>query len=148
MDFPLDSMHPWAKPAAIAGQCVFKQDADVFWEYHDWIFEHQAEITPDNLVPKIMEFVKDKKVDSLQLSRCIESKATEPEVDKTIAQGKSLDVSSTPTIFVNGRKLPGAIDWPDLKRIIDYEIQYQKTAKNAGEDCGCEVKLPMIPGLK
>jgi hypothetical protein len=30
--------------------------------------------------------------------------------------------------------------------IIDTEIEYQKTAKNAGDDCGCEVKLD-IPGM-
>ena len=40
----------------------------------------------------------------------------------------------------------GSVQWPDLKRVIDYEIEYQKTAKNAGEDCGCEVKLPSPGG--
>jgi protein-disulfide isomerase len=148
MDFPLEQLHPWAKSAAMAGQCVFKQNADVFWDYHDWIFEHQAEITPENLNSKIMEFAKDKKIDGLQLSRCMETKATEAEVNRTMALGESLEVGATPTIFVNGRKLSGAVDWPDLKRIIDYEIEYQKTAKNAGEDCGCSVSLPMPPGMK
>ncbi len=148
MDFPLEQMHPWAKPAAIAGQCIFKQNADVFWQYHDWIFEHQTEMTTVNLTDKILGFAKDKQVDSLQLNRCMVSKATEAEVDKTIALGKSVDLTSTPTIFVNGRRMVGAVDWPDLKRVIDFEIQYQKTAKNAGEDCGCEVKLPMPPGMK
>jgi protein-disulfide isomerase len=148
MDFPLETLHPWAKSAAIAGQCIFKQNADVFWEYHDWIFEHQDEITTLNLNEKIMEFAKDKKVDGLQLSRCMANKTTEAEVVKTQEMGASLEVNSTPTIFVNGRKLAGAIDWPDLKRVIEYEIEYQKTAKNAGEDCGCEVKLPMVPGMK
>ena len=148
MDFPLEQLHPWAKRAAMAGQCVFRQNPDVFWEYHDWIFEHQAEITLDNLNSKIMEFAKDKKVDSLQLSRCMDSKATENEVNRTIEMGSALEVSATPTLFVNGRKLSGAVDWPDLKRIIEYEIEYQKTAKNAGEDCGCSVTLPMPPGMK
>jgi protein-disulfide isomerase len=148
MDFPLEQMHPWAKAAAMAGQCIFKQNADVFWEYHDWIFEHQTEITADNLTAKVLEFTKYRKVDNLQLGRCMETKATEAEVDRTMALGKNVDVTATPTIFVNGRKLSGAVDWPDLKRIIEYEIGYQKTAKNAGEDCGCEVKLPMPPGMK
>jgi protein-disulfide isomerase len=148
MDFPLEQLHPWAKAAAMAGQCIFKQNADVFWDYHDWVFEHQAEITADNLTSKILEFTKDKKVDSIQLSRCMESKATEAEVSRTMAMGESLEVNATPTIFVNGRKVSGAVEWPDLKRIIEYEIEYQKTAKNAGEDCGCEVKLPMPPGMK
>jgi protein-disulfide isomerase len=148
MDFPLDQIHPWAKAAAMAGQCVFKQSPDVFWEYHDWIFEHQTEITAENLTLKIMDFTKDKKVDGLQLSRCMETKATEAEVNRTVEMGNSLGVGATPTIFVNGRKLSGAVDWPELKRIIDYEIEYQKTAKNAGEDCGCSVSLPMPPGMK
>jgi hypothetical protein len=78
----------------------------------------------------------------------MEAKATEAEVDRTIAMGKSLEVSATPTIFINGRKISGAVEWADLKRIIDYEIEYQKTAKNAGEDCGCSVNLPMPPGIK
>ena len=30
----------------------------------------------------------------------------------------------------------------NLRNVIDYEIDYQKTAHNAGEDCGCEVALP------
>jgi hypothetical protein len=54
---------------------------------------------------------------------------------------------STPTLFVNGRRLPSQVGWPDLRTIIDQEIEYQKTAKNAGEDCGCELKLPS-PVLK
>jgi protein-disulfide isomerase len=148
MDYPLEQLHPWAKAAAIAGQCIFKQNADVFWEYHDWIFEHQEQITPDNLTSQVMDFTKDKKIDALQLSRCLQTKATEAEVNRTMALGDSLGVSATPTIFVNGRKLSGAVDWPDLKRIIEYEIEYQKTAKNGGEDCGCEVKIPMPPGMK
>ena len=53
-------------------------------------------------------------------------------------------VTSTPTIFVNGRKLAGNVSWPQLKQIIDYEIEYQKTAKNAGEDCGCDISLPSL----
>ena len=137
-----------SKAAAIASHCVYRQKAEMFWDYHDWIFEHQPEITLENLNAKIMEFAKDKKVDSLQLSRCMETKATENEVNRTIEMGNALEISATPTLFVNGRKLSGAVDWPSLKRIIEYEIEYQKTAKNAGEDCGCSVSLPMPPGMK
>jgi hypothetical protein len=46
---------------------------------------------------------------------------------------------------VNGRRIPNVIDWPTLRSIIDYEIEYQKTAKNAGEDCGCDLTL-QLPG--
>jgi protein-disulfide isomerase len=146
LDFPLESLHPWAKAAAMMGRCIFHQNAGAFWDYHDWIFQHQEEITPDNLKDKVLEFAAGKGIDAAQLSKCIDSKATEEEIDKTRAQGHSLEVNSTPTMFVNGRRMTGTLQWPDLKRVIDYEIEYQKTAKNAGEDCGCSVQLPM-PGV-
>lgn len=141
-DFPLEQIHPWAKAAAIAGRCVFRQNPAAFWDYHDWIFEHQSEINPENLKAKVLEFAKGKEVDTLQLGRCMDTRATEAEVDKSIAEGRALNVASTPTLFVNGRRLVGQTPWPNLRQIVDYEIEYQKTAKNAGEDCGCEVKLP------
>ncbi len=57
--FPLESLHPWAKAAAIASKCVAKQNADAFWTYHDWVFEHQAEITPETLKDKVLGWAKD-----------------------------------------------------------------------------------------
>ncbi len=146
MDNPLESVHPWARAAADAGMCIFKQAPAKFWDFHDWIFEHQEEITPDNLHAKVLEFGKSKELDELNLTRCMDTKATDADVQKTLDQGKALGVSSTPTTFINGRKMVGAVDWPSMKRVIDFEIEYQKTAKNAGEDCGCEVTLP-TPGF-
>jgi len=142
-DLPLSQIHPWALPAALAGRCIFKQNPGAFWDYHDWIYEAQKDVTADNLKPKTMEFVKGKEIDAMQLERCMDSKATQPEIDKSAAEAKSLGVAATPTVFVNGRQLVGqAATWANLRQVIDYEIEYQKTAKNAGEDCGCEVKLP------
>jgi protein-disulfide isomerase len=145
VDHPLEQLHPWAKAAALAGRCVFKQNSDAFWQYHDWMFEHQGEVTVDNVKEKIMEFAKGKEnIDTLQLSRCIESNATAPELAKEQALGDALSIESTPTLFINGRRRVGSQDWPTLRAIIDYEIEYQKTAHNAGEDCGCELKLPGV----
>jgi protein-disulfide isomerase len=146
LDFPLESLHPWAKSAAMIGRCVFHQNAAAFWDYHDWIFENQEQVTPENLKDKSFEFAKSKGIDASQLSKCVETGATEAEVNKTRAEGKALDINSTPTMFVNGRRMVGSLQWPEVKRVIDYEIEYQKTAKNAGEDCGCSVQLAM-PGV-
>jgi hypothetical protein len=88
-----------------------------------------------------------KDVDTLKLGACIDNKSTEAEVDEEIKQGRDLAISGTPTLFINGRRIPQTIDWPNLKNIIDREIEYQKTAKNAGDDCGCEVTLD-VPGLQ
>jgi protein-disulfide isomerase len=142
-DLPLAQIHPWAMAAAIAGRCIYRQKPDAFWDYHDWIYEHQGEINADNIKSKVLEFARSKQLDSLKLGECMDNKATEPEIQKSTAEARALGVSATPTVFVNGRQLVGqAAVWTNLRQVIDYEIEYQKTAKNAGEDCGCEVKLP------
>ena len=131
----------------MAARCVYQQNANTFWDYHDWAFGHQAEITVENFKDKVMEWAKGQKtLDVLQLGQCIDTKATSAEVDKTLAEGRALEVGGTPTLFINGRRIPNVVDWPTLRTIIDYEIEYQKTAKNAGEDCGCDMKLS-LPGL-
>jgi|YNPMSStandDraft_1061717.scaffolds.fasta_scaffold02600_7 protein-disulfide isomerase len=142
-DFPLDSIHPWARMAAIAGRCIFRQRPVSFWDFHDWLYEHQAEITPENLRGKVMEFVRARsgQLDALQFQRCLETRATESDVDRSIAEGKALQVNSTPTLFVNGRKLVGQLPWSQLRQVIEYEIGYWKSAQAAGENC-CEVRIP------
>jgi len=145
-EFPLENLHPWAKAAAIDSRCVLKQSPMEYWDFNDWLFSHQAEITAENLKDKVMEWAKVKTaVDSPKLAACMDSRATEAEVNQSQAEGRALGVDQTPMLFVNGRRIPGQVDWPALKNIIDYEIEYQKTAKNAGEDCGCDLKLN-LPG--
>jgi protein-disulfide isomerase len=143
-DYPLVQMHPWAKSAAIAGRCVFQQSPAVFWQYHDWVFEQQPQITPENLIGKVMEFAQGKEIDGLQLKRCMDTRATEAEVDKSIKEAQGMQVDATPTLFINGRRISTNLAWPQLKSLIDNEIAYQKTAKNAGDKPCCEVK-PLLP---
>jgi protein-disulfide isomerase len=146
-DYPLEQIHDWSKTAAIASRCVFRQDPLAYWRFHDWVFSKQAEIKAATLKDQVLEWAKtEKDLDSLQLNRCIETKATLAEVDRTIAEARALNVNSTPTLFINGRRIDNRIDWPTLRAIIDNEIEYQKVAKNAGEDCGCELKLN-LPGI-
>lgn len=145
--FPIASLHPWATPAAIASKCVFRQKPTAFWDFHDWVFEHQGEITPQNFKDKTLEWAKTQKdLDAVQLGQCMDTKATEAEVEKDLAEGRELQVDRTPTLFVNGRRLNSVLDWPTLRSIIDNEIEYQKTARNAGENCGCELQLS-LPGM-
>ncbi len=141
-DFPLEQIHPWAKTAAIAGRCVFRQSPTAFWKYFDWIYDHQEQITPDNLKSQVMDFAKTSQdIDGIELGRCIDTKATEPEVDASIAQARSLHVDATPTVFLNGRRLVGNYPWPNVEQLINGELNYQKSAQNAGEKC-CEIKIP------
>ena len=122
-DFPLGSIHPWARAAAIAGRCVYHQDAKAFWDFYDWIYENQQEIEPDNLNSKILAWAGQNGLDARRLGGCIETKAGEPEVDRSLAEGRSLGVRGTPTLFINGRKI-GGLAWPDLELVIRKELEY------------------------
>jgi len=139
-DYPL-TMHPWAMPAAVAGQCIQQMEPPVFWKYHDWVFENQASITPQNVNDKVAEFASANGLDAMKLSPCIADPKTKQIVEDSIQLGRDLGVTSTPTLFVNGRKLTGNVQWEQLKRVIDFETEYQEITKNAGDDCGCEVEL-------
>jgi len=122
-DFPLGSIHPWARAAAIAGRCVYHQDAKAFWDFYDWIYENQQEIEPDNLNSKILAWAGQNGLDAGRLGSCIETKGSEPEVDRSLAEGRSLGVRGTPTLFINGRKI-GGLAWPDLELVIRKELEY------------------------
>lgn len=140
-DFPLEPIHPWAKPAAIIGRCVYRANADRFWEFHDWIFENQASITPDTLKNKSLEFANSKGMDTLQLTQCIDAKATEKDVEANANDARGLQITSTPTLFINGRRLVGNAAWEQVKAVIDYELDYAKKNPPKKDDACCEVKL-------
>lgn len=152
-DFPLESIHPWARAASDVGRCVYKQDPQAFWKFHDWIYENQEGITGDTLNSKVMAWAGTASVDTIQLGRCVEGKATDAEVANNIAEGRAIGVDATPTLFINGRKLVGAMEWPLMQQLINMEIEHQAAAaKTAQETAKCEdscvVNIPTIAGKK
>ncbi len=148
-DFPLEQIHPWAMAASIAGRCIANMNGENFWRYHDWIFDQQANLTAENLKPKITEFANSTGIDSMMLGQCMDTKATAKEVAQSMAEARALNVDRTPTLFLNGRRITGNVPWEQLKGIIDYEIEHARknpVAPKKDELC-CEVKLP-IPFAK
>jgi protein-disulfide isomerase len=143
-DYPLESLHNWARAAAVAGRCVYKLNPAAFWDYHDWIYENQSYIGLDNLNSKLQEFATAKGLDSMQFSRCIENKTTDPEVKASMAIGNSLSLNSTPTIFVNGRRIDGAVPWENLQALIKAEIDHNAKALTSKDDNCCTVTIPKI----
>jgi protein-disulfide isomerase len=154
-EFPLDAIHPWGRIAAIAGRCVYRQNAQAFWDYHDYVFDNQASISdavikvgaaPDlaQFRTKIVEWAAAKGLDAMQLGSCIDQRSTEAEVDRSTADARELRVSQTPSLFINGRPVAGNIPWEQLKSLIDLELERAKAAGNDDEKC-CEISLP-APG--
>jgi protein-disulfide isomerase len=150
-DFPLESIHPWARAASNAGRCIYKQDPQAFWKFHDWIYENQDGVTPETLNAKVMTWAGTSGVDAIQLGRCVDGKVTDKEVAQNMAEGRSLGLDATPTLYINGRKFVGALEWPILQQLITLEIEHQAVAPKTtakAEDAKCEetcvVNIPKI----
>ena len=124
-NYPLQSVHPWALDAAIAGRCVYQQGNDAFWKFYDWDYANQDEIDGSNLNSKVLDWAGKNGLDAVKLGQCLDSKATLPEVNKSIAEGHELGVQGTPTLFINGRKIGGLV-WPDLQLVLQNELNYQE----------------------
>jgi len=121
-DFPLETIHPWAMSAAITGRCALQQSSDAFWKYHDSVYDNQDLISPENAYNKLVEFAIQAGATEDKLKACIADPKTQDLVRQSMAEGHSLDVNSTPTTFVDGRRLVG----PDQSLLEQY-IQFDST---------------------
>jgi protein-disulfide isomerase len=128
-DLPLEQIHPWAKAAAVAGRCAFRQGDAIFWKYHDWVFEKQQEIKPDNFRAKALEWVRNSGADEAAFAACLDSPEAAAEVASSVAEARALRIQSTPTLFVNGRALSGSIPWQQLKAILDLELEFSRKSE-------------------
>jgi protein-disulfide isomerase len=104
-NLPLE-MHPWAKPAAEIAACVERQSGEAFWRVHDYLFEHQQELTAENLTSRLMGFAGSLRgVHAGGIRACVEHRVSAPLLHGDAALAAELHVSGTPTVFVNGERL-------------------------------------------
>jgi protein-disulfide isomerase len=128
-DFPLESLHPWARTAALAGRCAYQQDPKAFWKVYDAIYDQQEVISAENAWSKMADFAAASGLNPEAFKACMASPEAAAAVDASRANGQQLEVNSTPTVFVNGRRLVGG-DPHLLEQYIRYELAQQKAAKN------------------
>jgi protein-disulfide isomerase len=118
-DFPLETIHPWAMSAALTGRCVLQQSSDAFWKYHDTVYDNQDLISPENAYNKLLELAVQAGASEDKLKPCIAEPKTQDLVRQSMAEGKAVDVTSTPTSFVDGRRMIG----PN-QEVLEQYIQY------------------------
>src|SRR5262249_8001206 len=125
--FPLPaSLHPWAMKAAQYADCAGQLNQDAFWKYVDSIFENQGGIALATADDKLKELAAAAGYDALEISRCAASPETDARVQKSLKLGESLNVSQTPTVFINGRAVLGiaSIPYDTLKNLVQFEIDH------------------------
>jgi protein-disulfide isomerase len=124
-DFPLQ-MHARAEKAAEAARCAGKQGK--FWEFHDEIF-HSKELDVDQLKAQARAL----NLNSADFDKCLDSGEETAAVEKDRKEGETLGINGTPSFFINGHFLSGALDYTALRQIVDQQLATQvQTAANAG----------------
>lgn len=119
-NFPLP-MHNWAMKAAEYADCVARTSNDAYWKFIDSVYEAQAEITADNADQKLTELADKSGVNGHDIAACAAKPEAESHVQASINLGKSLDVNSTPTLFINGRPVGvSGNNYDVLKQIVDF----------------------------
>jgi protein-disulfide isomerase len=119
-NFPLP-MHDWAMKAASYADCVGKSSPDAFWKFVQSIYGAQSDITAANADEKLTGFADAAGVKGAEIAACAALPATATRVEHSIELGKSLEVNSTPTIFINGRKLSaGGLPYEVLQKLVDF----------------------------
>jgi len=115
-DFPLTQIHPQAFKAGEAAHCAGEQGK--YWELHDVLFSKQSELQVDDL--KRHALTLGLKADAF--NQCLDTSKYGERVRDGVAAGGQLGVNSTPTIFINGRRLSGAQPYEVFAAVIDEEL--------------------------
>jgi protein-disulfide isomerase len=119
--FPLP-MHPWAESGALASECVRQQKPEAFWKLYDFLFKSQQDITLENLKEKAQGVVREAGLDVGAFDNCFDNKTALPAVTADMKEAEALGVNSTPTFFINGRKLEGAVPYANFQSTINQAL--------------------------
>lgn len=121
-NYPLDNscnsairnkMHEHACSAAVMARCAGQYGK--FWEYHGLAFDKQAEISAAN----VRAWGAAVGLTAEQMDSCAASKDLMDKVKDDIALGNKLNIDSTPTVYINGRKVLGGRGIGELRAQID-----------------------------
>lgn len=125
-DYPLAEIHPWAIHAAVDANCLAAQNSDAYWEFADTIHAHKREIDGEktaegrfDVIDKVaMVQGQRHNVDQAKLQACVKAQ-NEDAVRASMKEADDLGVSATPTLFINGQKIDGAVPIGEIRATLD-----------------------------
>ncbi len=129
-DYPLVEIHPWATHAAVDANCLAAQNNDAYWDFADYIHANQREISNEKTPPARLEALdrltilqgQKHNLDTVKLQACVKAQ-DDSAVKASMKQAESVGVEATPTLFVNGEKIDGAVPPAELRAALDRALR-------------------------
>src|ERR1022692_2271644 len=126
-NFPLE-MHNWAAKGAAYADCVGHASNEAFWKFVAKTYETQSDITAANADEKLTALAEGAGVKGADIAVCTSTPVTQAHVEASLALGKAVNVTGTPTLFINGRSIGNVSQVPaeSLKGLVDFAAKQGK----------------------
>jgi protein-disulfide isomerase len=129
-DYPMVEIHPWATHAAVDANCLAAQSGDAYWDFADYIHLHQGEVNNEKTPPARFDAIdkiamlqgQKHNVDVVKLQSCMKAQ-DDGAVKASTKEGDSVGVDATPTFFVNGEKIDGAVPPSEIRAALDRALK-------------------------
>lgn len=151
-DYPLEEIHPWAVHAAVNANCLAAQNSDAYWDYADYLHATQHAISSEKgrdgqnaELDKLATLQAQKhNLDVAKLQACVKAQ-DEKTVRASMHEGETVGVDATPTMFVNGQKLDGAVPPDEVRLALDQALKDAGIAPPEHKPAAAEAKTPPAP---
>lgn len=129
-DYPLEEIHPWAVHAAVDANCLAAQNGDAYWDYADYLHANQSAVNGEKgrdgqnaELDKLATLQGQKhNLDGAKLQACLKAQ-DDKAVRASMHEGDTVGVDATPTMFVNGQKLDGAVPADQVRLTLDQALK-------------------------
>ena len=112
-------IHSTAALAAAAALSAHSQGK--FWPLHDKMYAGFRHLSRTN----ILEWAKELDLDLVRFKADLDSATTQTTIQRDLEDGLRAGVQATPTVFVNGKKYQGSLDFDVFRKVVESELKGQ-----------------------
>ncbi|WP_291425933.1 DsbA family protein [Deinococcus sp.] len=136
--FPLESIHPLARPAAEASECAAQQGK--FWPFKELLFADRSWLS-GNPNQVFISFADRLGLRPEAFKTCLAERGGKAAVDAGVQEALQVGVNATPTVFVNGLHVANPYDVASLLKLIQF-------ARVAASAPAAQLNPPLLPAPK